>query len=226
MFPDLTVEVVDDVPRDKDHKSSKFDDDFGGAADEDFGGAAAGGKGAADIDVRTGVVGDSGVEVDHMLLDDPPAVGEKNCLFVGESALIEELEYAGGAAGLGACDPRDGLIMDARLAVGGLVLRSISINVGLIEGGAATDAGAGEDGTGEDGAAWKSAKSSSSRLTLPTDGRALFVLDRGLTLGAATGSSSLKPPRRSTSGSFGFGGGGCVVRAGELIDCVPWRDPV
>lgn len=214
VFPALTAGVVDDVPRDKDHKSSKFDADFGGAAGEAFGGGAAGVIGAADIDVRTDVVGDSGVEVDHKLPDDPPTAVGKNCLFVGESALTEVLANA---AGLETCDPSGGLIMGARLA-GGLVLRSISINVGLVGRGA--DVGAGEDGTGEDGAAWKSAKSSSSRLTLPTDGRALFVLDTGLTLAAATG-SSLKPPRRSTSGSFGFGGAGCAGRTGELTDCVP-----
>jgi hypothetical protein len=213
VFPDLTVEVVNDVPRDNDHKSSKFDGDFGGAAGEAFEGRAAGVIGAADIDVRTDVVGDSGVDVDHKLPDDPPTVGE-NCLFVGESALTEVLANA---AGLGTCDPSDEFIMGPRLA-GGLVLRSISINVGLVGRGAGV--GAGEDGAGEDGAAWKSAKSSSSRLTLPTDGRALFVLDTRLTLVAATGSSP-KLPRRSTSGSFGFGGAGCAGRTGELTDCVP-----
>lgn len=214
MFPDLIVEVVDDVPRDNDHKSSKFDDDFGGAADDAFWGGAAGVIGTADMDVRTDVVGDSGVDVDHKLPDDPPAVVGENCLFVGESALTEVLANA---AGLGTCDPNDGLIMGARLA-GGLALRNISINVGLVGRGAGV--GAGEDGAGEDGAAWKSAKSSSSRLTLPTDGRALFVLDTGLTLAAAAG-SSLKLPRRSTSGSFGFGGAACAGRTGELTDCVP-----
>lgn len=156
MFPDLTVGVVDNVPRDNDHKSSKFDDDFGAAAGEAFGGGAAGMIGAADIDVRTDVVGDSGVDVDHKLPDDPPAVVGKICLFVGESALAELLENA---AGLGICDPSDGLIVGVRLA-GGLVLRSISINVGLV--GREADAGAGEDSAGEDGAAWKSAKSSSA----------------------------------------------------------------
>jgi len=149
----LTVELVDDVPRDIDHKSSKFDDDLGGAAGEAFGGAAAEVVGTADIGVRTDVVGDSGVELDHKLPGNPPAGAGKDCLFVGES--VEVSENAAGTAGLTCV--REGLIMNFRLTAGGLDVRSISINVGLAGGGAAADVGGDEDG-----AAWKSAKSSSA----------------------------------------------------------------
>jgi len=154
----FALELGVDAPRDRDHKSSKLDADFGGGVDEAFNGATPTLVGAADIDSRADVAGDSDVEVDHKLADGLLAGGEKVCLLVGESAPIEELPNAVGVAGLGTCAGKDEPIMGARPAAGGLVLRSISINVGLAGGGTA----AAVDG-GEDGAAWKSAKSSSAR---------------------------------------------------------------
>lgn len=146
VFPVLTAELDIGVPRDKDHKSSKFDDGFGGAAGEAFEDAIAGVVGRADIDGRAEVVGDSGVEVDHMLPDDPLPRGEKVCLFVGENAPMEVLANAAGVTDLGTCAVKGGLIMGARLATGGLVLRSISISVGLVARGGGADVGAGDDG--------------------------------------------------------------------------------
>jgi len=130
VFPALKVELVVEVPKDKDHKSSKFDGDFGGAAGEAFAGAAAEVAGKADIEDRADVIGESGLEVDHKLPDDPLPAAENVCLF-GDIIPIEGLENAAGVAGLGTCAGKDGLIMGARLA-GGLVLRSISIRVGLV----------------------------------------------------------------------------------------------
>lgn len=146
MFLVLVVELVVDVPRDRDHKSSKLDADFGAGAGEFFEGVAPGMVGTADIDGRADDVGASSVEVDHKLVGDLLAGGEEVCLLVGESVPMGALANAAGVAGLGACAGKDGLIMGARLAVGGLVLRNISNSVGLVEGRAAGDVGAGEDG--------------------------------------------------------------------------------